>query len=181
MLVQRDNSETGPLCVWEIEERQKKTIGRSRRQCDFVLPTSKDQKLTVVTSRLHASLHTEDQLRAFIVDEKSANGTYVNNRKLLPEERFALCDGDIISFGGMDMVRVDGRSMHNPYVFIWKGAGLSAVVREALDSYTRNRVPMGPEVVSDAFLQHLQNTMNCAICLSCVVSPHVVTCGYKLA
>jgi S1-C subfamily serine protease len=68
-------------------------IGREPTFCEIVLD---DPKI----SRLHAEI-VELEGRVLLIDRKSSNGTWVNDRRV---ERHVLRDGDIIYFGGRSAV-----------------------------------------------------------------------------
>jgi pSer/pThr/pTyr-binding forkhead associated (FHA) protein len=72
-----------------------------------------DLLLTDVTvSRRHASVR-QDGHTVVVADLGSANGTYVNGRRVLDATR--LEDGDVIRLGGAQVrVRVDGRDLEQP-------------------------------------------------------------------
>lgn len=76
---------SGPLLV----------IGREARTCDVVFDHPK-------VSRLHAEI-SEDVEGIALTDRGSANGTWVNGRKI---DRRILKDGDIIYFGGANAVTI---------------------------------------------------------------------------
>lgn len=65
------------------------TIGRAR-ECDVVLDYTE-------VSRLHAQC-TSDHLNIFLEDMGSTNGTFVNGRRLDPNESYRLRAGDAVSF-----------------------------------------------------------------------------------
>jgi len=66
------------------------TIGRAR-DCDYVLDYTQ-------ISRLHARC-TSDHLNIYLEDMNSTNGTFVNGRRLEPEELYRLRAGDEVNFG----------------------------------------------------------------------------------
>lgn len=70
-------------------------IGREASLCEIVLD---DPKI----SRLHAEI-VELEGRVLLIDRKSSNGTWVNDRRV---DRHVLTDGDIIYFGGRSAVAV---------------------------------------------------------------------------
>lgn len=68
-------------------------IGREPSFCEIVLDDPK-------VSRLHAEI-VELEGRVLLIDRKSSNGTWVNDRRV---DRHPLADGDIIYFGGRSAV-----------------------------------------------------------------------------
>lgn len=68
-------------------------IGREPSVCEIVLDDPK-------VSRLHAEI-VELEGRVLLIDRKSSNGTWVNDRRV---DRHPLADGDIIYFGGRSAV-----------------------------------------------------------------------------
>ncbi len=68
-------------------------IGREPSICEIVLDDPK-------VSRLHAEI-VELEGRVLLIDRKSSNGTWVNDRRV---DRHQLADGDIIYFGGRNAV-----------------------------------------------------------------------------
>jgi S1-C subfamily serine protease len=68
-------------------------IGREPSVCEIVLDDPK-------VSRLHAEIVELDG-RVLLIDRKSSNGTWVNDRRV---DRHTLTDGDIIYFGGRSAV-----------------------------------------------------------------------------
>lgn len=76
---------SGPLLV----------IGREARACDVVIDHPK-------VSRIHAEI-ADDVEGIALTDRGSANGTWVNGRKI---DRRILRDGDIIYFGGANAVTI---------------------------------------------------------------------------
>ncbi len=70
-------------------------IGRESALCEIVLDNPK-------VSRLHAQVVSVEG-RVMLVDQDSANGTFVNDRRIKSE---FLNDGDIIHFGGRNAIAV---------------------------------------------------------------------------
>ncbi len=72
----------------------------------FILGKKKDKADGVIddrgVSRLHASIR-EKNGRYFLSDLNSTNGTFVNGRRLEPNETVGLEDGDVLSFAGTYM------------------------------------------------------------------------------
>ena len=85
---------------WGDDNNQPFVIGRYAKKCNFAF----DEGITAI-SRCHASIvHT-----AFgytVVDNNSANGTFVNRNRLTPNEPFPLIVGDQITFGIYDATYV---------------------------------------------------------------------------
>ncbi len=50
-----------------------------------------------VVSRMHAKIVVE-QGKAYIIDQESTNGTFLNGKQLVPWERCLLRQGDVIGF-----------------------------------------------------------------------------------
>ena len=52
----------------------------------------------LTVSRRHASLRITSSGRLFVIDHRSANGTFRNDRRIDPSVLVELCDGDTVSF-----------------------------------------------------------------------------------
>jgi len=52
-------------------------------------------------SRKHAEIRVEHKT-AFLIDLASTNGTFLNGRRLQPDYKHPLCDGDVIRFGALE-------------------------------------------------------------------------------
>ena len=71
--------------IWMNEKQT--SFGRDRAVCDHVISKS------VNVSRRHAAILSVNN-KFYLVDMKSTNGTFLNDEKLVPEERYELKDGD---------------------------------------------------------------------------------------
>lgn len=72
-------------------EKSHTIIGRSLELTDFALPE------VLSMGRVHAEVIKED-LSYYLVDLNSKNGTFVNGRRLDPQKRAPLKEGDVIKF-----------------------------------------------------------------------------------
>jgi S-DNA-T family DNA segregation ATPase FtsK/SpoIIIE len=58
-------------------------------------------------SRRHAALLSfEDTLH--VLDIQSANGTFINGRRIMPLTPHPLVTGDVVRFGGVELVLTEG-------------------------------------------------------------------------
>ncbi len=79
-------------------------VGRGRPEMDGVfsaldlMAIGGDEK---GVSRKHAMVKVEGQT-AFLVDLSSTNGTFLNGRRLQPQDRHLLCDNDTVRFGALE-------------------------------------------------------------------------------
>ncbi|MBW1982465.1 MAG: FHA domain-containing protein [Deltaproteobacteria bacterium] len=83
------------------------TIGRSPHN-DIVLYNK-------MVSKAHAYIYPLSKgEKTYIVDTKSTNGTFINNKKIPPHEKHLLSDGDEISFGPETrLIYFSPRAFHN--------------------------------------------------------------------
>lgn len=72
------------------------TIGRSNSNADYRLMTNQ-------ISRMHATIIKENGM-TYIIDNKSTNGTYINSKRLLENQKALVCVGDIVRFANEDFV-----------------------------------------------------------------------------
>lgn len=100
--------------VWRVMRVQKRegnpfperiSVGRARN-CDVVL------RLPFV-SKLHAHLFQGEDGSLTLVDQRSANGTQVNGRELLPGDKAPVAVGDLISFGSLELELCDGGLLYD--------------------------------------------------------------------
>lgn len=82
-LVRSSNNESIPICSAEF------TVGRERRSVDYCVGGNTN------ISRVHARFVVRDG-KTYIVDNKAANGTFVNGVKARPGQEIELKDGDKI-------------------------------------------------------------------------------------
>ena len=80
-------------------------VGRSR-VCDVVCPYTS-------ISKVHAHIRLENFMPVAIVDEKSANGTFLNGRRLAPLEIAPLGIGDRLRLGDVDFEIVDASAFYD--------------------------------------------------------------------
>lgn len=73
------------------------TIGREKTH--WIIP---DERI----SRHHATLFISDG-QYFIQDANSANGTFVNGSRLVPQQRYPLASGDVVKLGDVIQFQVD--------------------------------------------------------------------------
>ena len=88
------NMHTGPL-EQVIVTKPVFTVGRSP-SCDYTPPNIS------YISGVHATIYIDvAQRKVMIKDNGSQNGTFVNNLRLPPEQKYQLSVGDIIQIGTM--------------------------------------------------------------------------------
>lgn len=94
----------GTPSVIQIPTREKTVIGRTdpdrKIKADIDMSRFNGQKKGV--SRRHAQLIARDN-RITITDLKSANGTYINDLHLTPNQPYRLRDGDRLRLGDLDL------------------------------------------------------------------------------
>lgn len=74
-------------------------VGRSR-VCDLFLPSPS-------VSKMHAHFHIEEHQVRRLSDNHSSNGTYVNGKRLAPDEAVAIAPGDVLRFGRLEVELLD--------------------------------------------------------------------------
>lgn len=77
-------------------KNEKVLIGRQDSVCDYIISES-------VISRIHASLETQEG-NLVVMDLNSANGTYVNEKRIETKEAVPLQQGDRVTFGNIIFV-----------------------------------------------------------------------------
>lgn len=87
-------------------------VGRNN-DSDIVLNTD---VLPLLISRKHARLSVVGHA-LLLQDEGSTNGTYVDERRLGPNDSKELVNGNFISFGGPKLIIRDGQQHQNPFVY----------------------------------------------------------------
>ena len=86
-----------------------KEIMLGRSSVSDVRLISKDKVFTQAVSRRHAKLSFDDGGdKCFIIDNKSANGVFVNCIRIEPNKRVYLKEGDIVIFGGGGKTPIGG-------------------------------------------------------------------------
>jgi pSer/pThr/pTyr-binding forkhead associated (FHA) protein len=104
MSLQLDILVTGQRFLFEAVEFKTITIGRTDprtgRTPDVDLSQSKGLEMGV--SRHHASM-TRREGALYVIDENSANGTYLNGQRLVAEQPRIVRDGDDIRMGRLVM------------------------------------------------------------------------------
>lgn len=81
------------------------SVGRAQN-CDVVLRDTS-------VSKLHAHFRPLGPSEAELCDVKSANGTSVNGRRLVPGKPVRVTSGDTIIFGGVAVQLVDARRLYD--------------------------------------------------------------------
>lgn len=94
----------GTPSIIQVPTREMITIGRSdpRRDVSVDVDLSRFDGQKQGVSREHARLMSRDN-RITVTDLKSANGTFINDRMLEPEEPYRLRDGDLLRFGKLEI------------------------------------------------------------------------------
>ena len=100
---------------FDINRIDRLTIGRldtdTGRQPDIDLAAFAGQENGV--SRLHATL-LRDKNSLFLIDEGSANGTWINDQRLQPQQRYDIRHGDNLYFGQLNLrIVLDNPSLVN--------------------------------------------------------------------
>jgi hypothetical protein len=81
----------------QISSRMKLVIGRNPQIVNLQIYDLADDSSI---SRIHCSIHFDNELNRFMLtDESSANGTYLNNERMNPHETTQLHHGDTIELG----------------------------------------------------------------------------------
>lgn len=93
-LVCRTPDENGTLFPDIIPYNTRWEIGKMKGEVDYVLSSP-------TVSRRHARIERVDDT-CYIIDQNSMNGTFVNGRKLKPQEKWILSDGDIVAFAQIE-------------------------------------------------------------------------------
>lgn len=76
---------------------------------DFTIGREEGRNLQIpndMVSRFHAIISYKDG-KYFLIDNESANGTFLNGRQLPPKEPFLLSHGDVIKFDVFEFIFVD--------------------------------------------------------------------------
>lgn len=79
-------------------------------------------EIPFLLSRKHATLQVQPSGKILLNDLGSTNGTYAARalqplRKLVPDQRWELQEGDTISFGGPEVIVARGEHVPNPFIF----------------------------------------------------------------
>lgn len=91
-----------------LEMRKEYLIGRAIEGKTTVLPTIDLDSYDAYSkgvSRIHATISLKEE-NIHITDLDSSNGTYVNNVKLIPQQKFPLTYGNIIMLGTLKLQMV---------------------------------------------------------------------------
>jgi hypothetical protein len=80
-------------------------VGRSR-VCDMVLPYAS-------VSKVHVHFHLENFVPVAVSDQRSANGTWLNERRLEPGATARLAIGDRIRMGDVDFELLDAGGFYD--------------------------------------------------------------------
>src|SRR4051812_16237553 len=84
------------------------TVGRDAAKCQFVL-NDNAQKLGV--SRTHCRFERDNEQRFYVTDLGSSNGTFVDNRKLKPQERCELKPNASVKIGFAEPMKFQVRTL----------------------------------------------------------------------
>lgn len=93
------------LPVLYIHRQSGYLIGRERKIADIAIdhPSCSKQhaafQFRLITSKSDEIGKTIKQIRPYIMDLGSANGTYLNNKKIEPQRYYELFEKDVLKFG----------------------------------------------------------------------------------
>ncbi len=86
-----------------LDVREPQTLGRSSTQAKNVVDLSEFNALEHGVSRRHCKLElSDDQLQ--VTDLGSSNGTYLNNKLLVPHQRYVVLHGDRLILGTLHLM-----------------------------------------------------------------------------
>ncbi len=86
-----------------LDMREPKILGRSSTQAKNVVDLSEFNALEHGVSRRHCKLELKDD-QLLLTDLESSNGTYLNNKLLVPHQKYVVLHGDRLILGTLHLM-----------------------------------------------------------------------------
>ncbi|KAK3289707.1 hypothetical protein CYMTET_2836 [Cymbomonas tetramitiformis] len=168
-------------------------LGRHRAN-DIRLNCSERERMPLFLAPFHAFIDYEvvDGVPMYTIgDHKTSNGTYVDDRMILPDEKRRLHHGTIISFGGPMSIEKNDRVLRNPFCFVFferkpeqaplvtMRLGMRPQLSEVVQTTSAEIITHINE--RDRMLEEAEEAIRCPICAEPCVEPHVISCGQYAA
>ena len=138
------------------------------------------QSFPTLVSRKHCSLEVQPDGSVHLINNSSRNGTYLARDDNAMQElgygtTLELLDGDIIGFGGLEIMN----NVNNPFVFKYS---MTATVQSANDKALpsepeKNVMPKTDKILGDV-KDVLSSQFTCAICQEWILGCHMMSCSH---